>query len=97
MNDPKLDIIVELQNKINALIDRYKILKEEVKILNDKNEKLVSELDEANENYRELEEKYNNLKLSGSLLAETGDPGEAKKRISQIVREIDKCIALLNR
>jgi FtsZ-binding cell division protein ZapB len=97
MNDPKLDIIVELQNKINALIDRYKILKEEVKILNDKNEKLVSELDEANENYRELEEKYNNLKLSGSLLAETGNPGEAKKRISQIVREIDKCIALLNR
>jgi FtsZ-binding cell division protein ZapB len=97
MNDPKLDIIVELQNKINALIDRYKILKEEVKILNDKNEKLVSELDEANANYRELEEKYNNLKLSGSLLAETGNPGEAKKRISQIVREIDKCIALLNR
>ena len=97
MNDPKLDIVVELQNKINVLIDRYKILKEEVKILNDKNEKLVSELDEANENYRELEEKYNNLKLSGSLLAETGDPGEAKKRISQIVREIDKCIALLNR
>jgi FtsZ-binding cell division protein ZapB len=97
MNDPKLDIIVELQNKINALIDRYKILKEEVKILNDKNEKLVSELEEANENYRVLEEKYNNLKLSGSLLAETGDPGEAKKRISQIVREIDKCIALLNR
>jgi len=97
MNDPKLDIIVELQNKINVLIDRYKILKEEVKILNDKNEKLVSELNEANANYRELEEKYNNLKLSGSLLAETGDPGEAKKRISQIVREIDKCIALLNR
>jgi len=97
MNDPKLDIIVELQNKINTLVDRYKDLKEEVKNLNEKNEKLVSELDKATDNYRELEEKYNNLKLSGSILAETGNPGEAKKRISQIVREIDKCIALLNR
>jgi len=97
MSDPKLDIIVELQNKIDTLIDRYKDLKEEVNVLNEKNEKLVFELDEANENYRELEAKYNNLKLSGSILAETGDPGEAKKRIGQIVREIDKCIALLNR
>jgi len=97
MNDPKLDIIVELQNKIDTLIDRYKSLKNEVRILNEKNGKLVSELDEAMENYRELEEKYNNLKLSGSILAETGNPGEAKKRINQIVREIDKCIALLNR
>jgi len=97
MSDPKLDIIVELQNKINTLIDRYKSLKEQVGVLNEEKERLVSELDKANENYRELEEKYNNLKLTGTILAETGDPGEAKKRINQIVREIDKCIALLNR
>jgi predicted nucleic acid-binding Zn-ribbon protein len=97
MSDPKLDIIVELQNKINTLIDRYKSLKEQVGVLNEEKERLVSELDKANENYRVLEEKYNNLKLTGTILAETGDPGEAKKRINQIVREIDKCIALLNR
>jgi len=97
MNDPKPDIIVELQNKIDTLIDRYNSLKIEVKGLNEKNEKLVSELNAAKENYRELEVKYDNLKLSGSILAETENPGEAKKRISQIVREIDKCIALLNR
>ncbi len=97
MNDPKPDIIVELQNKIDTLIDRYNSLKVEVKGLNEKNEKLVSELNAANENYRELEVKYDNLKLSGSILAETENPGEAKKRVNQIVREIDKCIALLNR
>ncbi|NPA37432.1 MAG: cell division protein ZapB [Chlorobi bacterium] len=97
MNNPNLDIIVELQNKIDTLVDRYNSLKEDVKSLNEKNKRLVSELNEANENNRELEEKYNNLKLSGNIIAETGDPGEAKKRINQIVREIDKCIALLNR
>jgi len=97
MNDPNTDIIVELQNKIDKLIDRYTSLKEDVKRLREKNGELILELDRVNENYKELEEKYNNLKLSGSILAETENPGEAKKRINQIVREIDKCIALLNR
>ena len=97
MSDPNLDIIVELQNKINRLIDRYDGLKKEVSRLNEEKERLISELNVSTEKYRELEMKYNNLKLSGNILAETGDPGEAKKRINQIVREIDKCIALLNR
>ena len=97
MNDSNPEIIVELQNKIDTLIERYTSLKEDVKSLREKNEKLELELDRVNGDYKRLEEKYSNLRLSGNILAETGDPGEAKKRISQIVREIDKCIALLNR
>ncbi len=97
MNDSKPEIIVELQNKIDTLIERYTSLKEDVKSLREKNEKLELELDRVNGDYKRLEEKYSNLRLSGNILAETGNPGEAKKRISQMVREIDKCIALLNR
>ncbi len=97
MNDSNPEIIVELQNKIDTLIERYTSLKEDVKSLREKNEKLELELDRVNGDYKRLEEKYSNLRLSGNILAETGNPGEAKKRISQIVREIDKCIALLNR
>ena len=97
MSDPNLDIVVELQNKINRLIDRHTGLKQEVSRLNEEKERLVSELNESTTNYQVLEKKFDNLKLSGNLLAEGGEPGEAKKRINQIVREIDKCIALLNR
>ena len=97
MSDPNLDIVVELQKKINSLIGRYVGLKQEVFRLNEEKEKLVSELNKSTTNYRELEKKFDNIKLSGNILAEAGEPGEAKKRINQIVREIDKCIALLNR
>ncbi len=97
MSDSNPDIVVELQVKINSLIDRHIGLKQEVLRLNEEKERLISELNESSGSYRELGVKYDNLKLSGNLLAETNEPGEAKKRINQIVREIDKCIALLNR
>ena len=97
MNNLNSDIVIELQKKINRLIDRHVGLKQEVIRVNEEKERLVSELNESIVNYRELEKKYDNLKLSGNILAESGEPGEAKKRINQIVREIDKCIALLNR
>jgi predicted nuclease with TOPRIM domain len=97
MSDPNPDIVIELQKKVNSLIDRHVGLKQEVLRLNEENDRLVSKLNESTVNYRELEDKFDNLKLSGDILAESGEPGEAKKRINQIVREIDKCIALLNR
>ncbi len=97
MSDPNLDIVVELQKKTNSLIDRHVGLKQEVFRLNEEKERLVSELNLSTANYQVLEKKFDNLKLSGNILAEVGEPGKAKKRINQIVREIDKCIALLNR
>ncbi len=97
MSDPNPDIVVELQKKINRLIDRHVGLKQEVFRLNEEKERIVSELNESTTSYRELEKKFENLKLSGDILTKSGEPGEAKKRINQIVREIDKCIALLNR
>ena len=45
----------------------------------------------------DLKEKYNTLKFSKTVEATSGDVHFAKIRINQIVREIDKCIALLNR
>ncbi|HSH52927.1 MAG TPA: hypothetical protein VK982_14470, partial [Bacteroidales bacterium] len=44
-----------------------------------------------------LKNKYNKLKLAKSILASTGDKHDAKIKINRIVREIDKCIALLNK
>ena len=40
--------------------------------------------------YRALEKRYTDLSLNGS------DVKETKLRLSKLVREVDKCIALLN-
>ena len=46
----------------------------------------------------ELEKKYENLKIAKVLSSVPGeDVHETKLQVNRIVREIDKCIALLNR
>jgi len=64
--------------------------------------RLQSELNQAmdrNETYRkqitELERQIDNLKLAEAFKADgTGSP-EAKKKINSLIKEIDRCIALL--
>jgi hypothetical protein len=45
----------------------------------------------------DLDHRYNTLKLAKSLTGDGKDSQDAKLKINRIVREIDKCIALLNR
>ena len=58
---------------------------------------LKTMLQEREERIKELEIKYERVKLSGALLGEGENAMEAKKKITELVREIDRCVALLNR
>jgi len=97
MTDPNNELIVELKDKINRLVQQYQGLKSEVQLLENEKDKLTSQLEEASNEYKNLEQRFNNLKLTKDLVAGSTEAGDTKKRIGQIVREIDKCIALLNR
>ena len=46
--------------------------------------------------YRELELNYTNLKTATTISLNGSDVKETKLRLSKLVREVDKCIALLN-
>ena len=65
-------------------------LKEEIKKLNSK----IKQKDEISD---ELNKKYESLKLAKSIAVSSGDSHDAKIKINRLVREIDKCISLLNR
>lgn len=43
-----------------------------------------------------LERQYSNLKSAMTISLEGSDVKETKQRLSKLVREVDKCIALLN-
>ena len=58
---------------------------------------LEEEKQEVTENYNRLLAEFNVYKESMMLLKASGDKGQALKFINQMVREIDKCIALLNK
>ena len=97
MIDPNSDLIVNLEEKIDRLVERYRAEKEESKLLRNQVALLTEQLAQSSASYQKLEESFNKLKVARTLEASTEDVRDTKLRINQIVREIDKCIALLNR
>jgi predicted nucleic acid-binding Zn-ribbon protein len=89
--------LIILNRKLDELLDRYQNLKNEVADLKRGNEVLKGIIDEREEKLKELEIKYERIKLSGALLGEGEHALDAKKKINELVREIDRCVALLNR
>ena len=46
--------------------------------------------------YEELARRYNDLKTATAISLDGNDVRETRARLSKLVREVDKCIALLN-
>jgi archaellum component FlaC len=86
-----------LNKKLDELFNRYNSLKAGFEDLKSVNEGLGNQLQERDARIKELEIKYERTKLSGALLGEGDHAAEAKKKITELVREIDRCVALLNR
>ena len=53
-------------------------------------------LDEALAQNQQINMDYNNLKLARMMTVNGEDLQSAKNRLSRLIREVDKCIALLN-
>lgn len=54
------------------------------------------ELSKTHNDYKELEVRYANLKLARTISLNDNEVKDTKLRLSKLVREVDKCIALLN-
>ncbi len=97
MSAGQQDMIVSLNEKIQRLMRAYEYVKRERDALQfslGEQEALVGRL---NETITGLEEKNKKLQLADAFKASSGDTRDAKLKIGRIVREIDKCMALLNK
>jgi predicted nucleic acid-binding Zn-ribbon protein len=89
--------LIILNRKLDELFKRYNNLRSELGNLRNVNEELKVDLQERDKRINELELKYERVKLSGALLGEGENAIEAKRKINELVHEIDRCVALLNR
>jgi chromosome segregation ATPase len=89
--------LIILNRKLDELLNRYNGLRTDIEELKTTNGSLTARLEEKEVKIKELETKYDRVKLSGALLGEGENAPEAKKKITELVREIDRCVALLNR
>ena len=92
-----IEIVSELREQISRLVSLYQNLKLEKEELVREKMNLLEQVESLSKEYEEFKHQYDILKLAKTFAVNTGDSQQAKNKISQIVREIDKCIALLNK
>ncbi len=89
--------IARIQGKVEQLVAQNRTLGKENKQLMAAIEKLVHEKTERDKKIASLEAKIKVLELSRGLTDTTGSTKVARHAIKKILREIDSCIALINR
>ena len=82
-----------VKQKITQLIAAYESEAAQCKRLRSELEKSESQNNAYRQQIIELERQIDNQKLAGAFL--NGDTSESKKKIDRLIREIDKCITLM--
>jgi len=96
MTEREVEELVLLKKKVNDLVSRYEETQRDLVTLRSEKEEIEKELGHKEERLNKLEQEYNKLQLSGAIKGDEESTRVARKRINKLVREIDKCIALLN-
>lgn len=84
--DLKMKRLIQQHKEIKEKLHHYQNEIQELKFINDQQQKSINE----------LKEKIKLLKIAKSTEKQEGAV-DAKLKINELVREIDKCIGLLNR
>ena len=87
--------VFKIESRVAALIEQH----QELKLKSLAQEKTINQLSRKNEQLAEdlstLKEKYKALQISRAFMSQEQDSEQAKKAIREVLREVDKCIALL--
>lgn len=90
----------KLLSTFEARLRHFMYLHDELKQENATLKQLLAEKEEelkrVEDSRKELEAAYTNLKMARTISLHDGDISDTKQRLSRLVREVDKCIALLN-
>ena len=85
-----------LKERIAKLISDYEVLREREADLSRKLELSGKLLEEKDITINELKQRLDNLQLTLALGSSSPDRAEAKRKVAGLIKEIDRCIALLN-
>lgn len=88
--------LTHFTTRVRQLILQYKEIQKE-------NGELMAKVEECNARIQELEDKliqarnnYNSLKMAKMIEISDSDMEESQKRLSKLIRDVNKCITLLS-
>ena len=96
MTEEDRKLIGSFEGKLRHFMFLFDELKQEnadLKLLLGQKEEEIKLLEQSR---KELEDRYTDLKMARTISLYDKDIKDTKQRLSSLVREVDKCIALLN-
>ena len=89
-------IIATFQTRIRDLIQRFKELKKENQGLYEMVEKNEQDIKDLQAKLTQADHYYQSLKMAKMIEITDGDLEDAKARVAKMIRDVNKCIALLS-
>lgn len=90
------ELINAFETKLRKLISEYESLRDQNNQLKSALDRKQEDLMQAHQQILEIRNNYDRLRVARNLGITEEERVESKRRINKIVREIDKCLALLN-
>ena len=91
------DIINNIEVKLGKFIAKHQQLSKEKLVLEQENNDLSEELKKKEDEISTLQDKIKLMNISKSVEVSKEEVKASRLKINEYVREIDKCIALLNK
>lgn len=96
MDEAKV-IIDRLRARVMSILSAHERLKNDLEKRTAERDKALEEREKLERKAAELEERIRVLELTGGMKGITGGNKAARDRVNRLLREVDKCIALMNR
>jgi len=90
------ELINAFEIKLRKLFSEYKLLQLQNTQLREELDRKHNDLMHAHQEVLELRKNYDHLRMAKNLSGSEEEREESKLKINKMVREIDKCLALLD-
>ena len=94
--NPSEKTLAEFEMRVRQLILQYQQLKEENKQLQQRMQEQAQIIEELKARVTQADNDYNSLKMARMLEITDGNLDEAKDRLARMIRQVNKCIAILS-
>ena len=94
--NPNEKTLADFETRVRQMILQFQELKEENGRLQTLIEEQATEIEELKARVTQADNDYNALKMARMLEISDGNLDEAKERLSRMIRQVNKCIAILS-
>ena len=94
--NPSEKILADFETRVRQMILQFQELKKENGRLQTLIGEQATEIEELKARVTQADNDYNSLKMARMLEITDGNLDEAKERLSRMIRQVNKCIAILS-